>query len=87
MSVTVEVTYDMSVELGTQRFEVEGAERVADVLRLTRERFGDAADRFDALTRITAVAVNGVLINYRKRMTTALKDGDRVSFVKAAAGG
>ena len=87
MSITVEVTYDMSKELGTQRFEVEGAERVADVVRLTRERFGDAIDRFDTLTRITAVAVNGVLVNYRKQMKTAVRDGDTVSFLKPAAGG
>jgi molybdopterin converting factor small subunit len=33
------------------------------------------------------VAVNGVLVNYRKGLKTPLADGDRVSFVKAAAGG
>ena len=36
---------------------------------------------------MAAVAVNGVLINYRKGMKTQLADGDTVSFVKAASGG
>ena len=35
----------------------------------------------------TAVAINGVLVNYKKGRKTALHDGDLVSFVKAAAGG
>ena len=43
MSVTVEVTYEMSKALGVQRFEVEGAGTVADAVSLARERFHDAA--------------------------------------------
>jgi molybdopterin converting factor small subunit len=87
MSVTVELTYDMSKELGVQRFELDDAETVADVLRLTRSRFEGHEKSFDDLSRVVAVAVNGVLINYRKGAKTRLGDGDTVTFVKAAAGG
>jgi molybdopterin converting factor small subunit len=87
MSVSVALTYDMSKELGVERFEVEGARTVADVVRLTRDRFGEKAESFDRLTRVAAVAVNGVLINYRKGLKTRLSDGDTVVFLKAAAGG
>jgi molybdopterin converting factor small subunit len=87
MSVTVELTYDMSKELGVERLQVEGARRVADVVRLTRERFGERAESFERLTRCAAVAVNGVLVNHRKGMKTQLSDGDTVAFLKAAAGG
>jgi molybdopterin converting factor small subunit len=85
--VTVQLTYDMSKALGARRFEVDGAATVADAVRLTRERFGDAADQFEQLTRVASVAVNGVLINHRKGMKTRLADGDTVSFLKPAAGG
>ena len=34
MSITVELTYDMSKALGVQRFELEEARTVADVVRL-----------------------------------------------------
>ena len=87
MSITVELTYDMSKQLGLQRFEVEAAETVADAVRLARERFGDRGEDFDRLTRVAAVAVNGVLSSYRRGMKTRLEDGDTVAFVKAAAGG
>lgn len=87
MSVTVELTYDMSKVLGVQRFELEGVQTVADVVRLARDRFGEAEESFEKLTRVAAVAVNGVLINHRKGMKTRLADGDTVAFVKAASGG
>ncbi|MCK6553313.1 MoaD/ThiS family protein [Candidatus Binatia bacterium] len=87
MAVTVELTYDMSKALGVPRFEVDGAATVADVVRRTRERFGVRADEFEKLTRVAAVAINGVLANNRKGMRTPVTDGDRVSFLKAAAGG
>ena len=58
-----------------------------DALRLTQERFRKQGEDYELLTRVAAVAVNGVLINYRKRMKTKLSDGDTVAFVKAAAGG
>ncbi len=89
MAVTVELTYDMSVALGVPRFEVEGAATVADAVQQARARFGDRdkASEFDQLTRVAAVAVNGVLINHKKGMRTPLADGDTVAFVKAAAGG
>ena len=87
MSITVELTYDMSKALGVQRFELEDVRTVADVVRLARARFGEGEESFEKLTRVAAVAVNGVLINHRKGMKTALSDGDTVSFLKAASGG
>ncbi len=87
MSITVEVTYDMSKELGVRRFEVDEAKTVSEAMRLTRERFGEAGDRFEQLTRVAAVAVNGVFVNHRKGMKTRLDDGDTVTFLKASAGG
>jgi molybdopterin converting factor small subunit len=85
--VTVELTYDMAKALGVQRFEVETAGTVADVVRVARERFGERGELFDRLTSRAAVAVNGVLSSYRKGRKTRLADGDTVAFVKAAAGG
>ena len=87
MSITVEVTYDMSKALGVRRFEVEGARTVQDVVRLTRDKFGERGETFAQLTRVAAVVVNGVLISHQKGMGTALADGDTVTFLKAAAGG
>ena len=87
MSITVEVTYDMSKTLGVRQFEVESARTVQDVVRLTREKFGERGETFAKLTRVAAVAVNGVLVNHRQGMSTALADGDTVAFLKAAAGG
>ena len=87
MSITVELTYDMSKALGVRRFEVDGARTVQDVVRITRERFGEQGQDFEKLTRVAAVVVNGVMVNHRRGMRTALADGDTVGFVKAAAGG
>ena len=87
MSVTVELTYDMGKALGVPRFEVDGAQTVADVVQRARDRFGESGDDFEKLTRVAAVAVNGVLINHQRGMKTQLVDGDVVVFVKAAAGG
>jgi molybdopterin converting factor small subunit len=88
MSITVEVTYDMSKTLGMRSFEVSGAQSVQDIVRMTRDKFGAArADAFETLTRVAAVSINGVLINHRSGMRTPLADGDTVAFLKAAAGG
>ncbi len=87
MPVSVELTYDMSQALGVRRFELEEVETVSDVVARTRERFGEAGDRFAQLTRVASVAVNGVLINHRKGMKTRLAEGDIVTFLKPAAGG
>jgi molybdopterin converting factor small subunit len=87
LSITVELTYDMSKALGARSLEVEGAATVADVLRLTRARFGERAAEFERLTRVAALAVNGVLATHRRGLRTPVADGDRVTFVKAAAGG
>jgi molybdopterin converting factor small subunit len=88
MAITIELTYDMAKALGgVRRFEVPDARTVADAVRRTRERFGDQGEAFEMLTRVAAVAVNGVLVNHRKGMRTQLVDGDVVTFLKAAAGG
>lgn len=87
MRVVVELTYEMSKALGTRRFEVDGAETVADIVRLTRERFGERASEFERLTRVAAVSVNGVLATHARGRRTRVADGDRVMFVKASAGG
>ena len=87
MSITVELTYDMGKALGARSIELDCAPTVKDALRLTQERFRKQGEDYELLTRVAAVAVNGVLINYRKRMKTKLSDGDTVAFVKAAAGG
>ena len=87
MSVTVELTYELSKVLGTRRFEVDGASTVADILRLARERFGERAAEFERLTRVAAVSVNGVLASHGRGLRTPVADGDRVMFVKASAGG
>ncbi len=85
--ITVDLTYDMSKELGVRRFDVADAATVADVVSAARERFGERGEAFEKLTRVANVAVNGVLIAHRKGMKTKLAPGDRVAFVKAAAGG
>ncbi len=87
MSITVELTYDMSKALGTQRFQVDAAATVADVVAQARQRFGEGAEEFQKLSRVAAIAVNGVLVNHKRGLKTALADGDTVAFVKAAAGG
>jgi molybdopterin converting factor small subunit len=87
VSITVELTYDMSKALGVRSLEVEGAATVADVIRLTRERFGERAAEFERLTRVAALAVNGVLATHRRGLRTPVADGDLVTFVKASAGG
>ena len=86
MSITVELTYDLAKALGERRFEIDGPATLQDVLRLTQERFGEQVEVFDKLTRVTALVVNGVLVNH-KHKNFQLRDGDRVSFLKAAAGG
>jgi molybdopterin converting factor small subunit len=86
MSIRVELTYDMSKALGLQSFDIESPATVRDVVEETETRF-EGGEEFAKLARLAAIAVNGVLINYRKGMKTKLRDGDRVGFVKAAAGG
>ncbi len=87
MTIRVELTYDMSKALGRHRLEIESASTVADVVAQTRARFEERGAEFEKLTRVAAIAVNGVLVNHKKGMKTRLADGDRVGFVKAAAGG
>lgn len=87
MPVTVQLTYEMSKAAGAARIEVEGVRTVADAVRATRERLGLEEASFAKLTRVTALAVNGVLTHYQRGLRTPLTDGDTLSFVKAAAGG
>ena len=47
----------------------------------------DGREEFAKLARVAAIAVNGILVSHGKEMKTKLSDGDRVGFVKAAAGG
>ncbi len=86
MRVSVEPTYEMTKLLKIDRFEVEIADAatVADVVDKTKIKVGP---EFDRLVRLAAVAVNGVLVNYRQGMKTRLADGDAIRFVKASAGG
>jgi molybdopterin converting factor small subunit len=87
VSITVDLTYDLAKALGIRRFEVEAPATLQDVVRLTRTRFQGEDSAFDKLTRVTGFVVNGVLISHGRGMDTPLKDKDRVSFLKAAAGG
>ncbi|NNL66999.1 MAG: MoaD/ThiS family protein [Myxococcales bacterium] len=87
MAITVELTYEMSKAFGESRFEVEAADSVADAVAAASTRLSGKGVDFANLSRIAAVAVNGVLVNHRKGMKTKLADGDTVTFVKAAAGG
>ncbi|MCP3984462.1 MAG: MoaD/ThiS family protein [bacterium] len=86
MPIYVEVTYDMSKQLGSHRLEMEGS-TVREVVEAVRARFADDPAMFETLTARTAVAVNGVLVRFRDRQETKLSDGDTLGFVKAAAGG
>ena len=86
MSIRVELTYDMNNALGLQSFDIESAATVRDVVEQTEARF-EGGEEFSKLARLAAIAVNGVLVSHRKGMKTRLTDGDRVGFVKAAAGG
>ena len=51
------------------------------------ESLESETEAFEQLASRAALAVNGVLVRHRKRLKTQLDDGDRVTFVKAAAGG
>ena len=84
MRVKVELTYEMSKDLGVDSLEVENVATVAELVAKAKAQVGA---RFDEHTRLAAVAVNGVLVNHRRGMKTRLSDGDVVAFVKAAAGG
>ena len=87
MSITVELTYDLAKLLGIRRLELEGAPTLRQAVALTRDRFGAEGQAFDQLTRVTALVVNGVLASRTRGLDAPLQDGDRVSFLKAAAGG
>lgn len=87
MPVIIELTYEMAKALGGEpRFEAEAAD-VDTVVSITRERMKQSHADFDLLRARAAIAVNGVLVRHRDEGGTRLVDGDRVAFVKAAAGG
>jgi sulfur carrier protein ThiS len=83
----VELTYDLAQLLGSRRLELAGAATVAEALDQVRARFGGRGADFDRLCRGTALAVNGVLINHRQHLRSALEPGDRLSLLKPASGG
>ncbi len=84
MRVTVEPTYDMSKALGVDSLELEDVRTVADVVAKAKRQIGPDFERY---ARVAGIAVNGVLVNYKKGLKTKLADGDIVAFVKASAGG
>jgi molybdopterin converting factor small subunit len=87
MNITIELSYDLAKAAGVRSFQVDGAATVQDAVRLARARFGDKAQEFDSLTRFTSLVLNGVLVQHRNGHATPLADGDRLSFLKVAAGG
>jgi len=87
MSVTVELSYDMSKALGERRLEMPNPGRVREVVSYVEQKFVEKGADFSLLSKVTSVAINGVLTNHRRGMKTKLKDGDVVAYVKAASGG
>jgi len=79
----VEVTYDMS-RRGMRSFEVEGAQRAGHPAHDHGTDSGRARRHLEkSLGR--RVSINGVLINHRSGMRTALADGTRWRFSSRAA--
>ncbi len=87
MGVTVELTYDMSKAYGERRIELDQPATVKEAVAAVQAAFAERGQELKPLSRVTAVAINGVLMNHRKGLRTRLQDGDTVAFVKAAAGG
>ena len=87
MSVTVEFSYDMSKALGERRLAIPNPGRVREVIAEVERVFAEKGADFSALSKVTSIAINGVLMNHRRGMKTKLEDGDVVAFVKAASGG
>lgn len=87
MSVKIELTYDMSKAYGERRIEVPSAATVKEALGAVEAAFAERGQQLAPLSRVTAIAVNGVLMNHRKGLKTRLEDGDTIAFVKAASGG
>jgi len=87
MAIIVELTYEMTKAFGAPRIELPAAATVGEAVEAASKRLGESGIEFAKLSRVAAVAVNGVLVNHRKGMRTKLADGDTVTFVKAAAGG
>ena len=85
--VVVELSYDMSKAYGERRIELADVATVRDAVAQVGVLFHERGAELEALSRTTAIAVNGVLAKHRSGMGTALSDGDRVAFVKAASGG
>jgi len=92
MSITLEFTYEMSKVLGVSRLDVPDVPTIGDAVAIARTHFAEKAaeqgpEVFDRLARVAALAVNGVLVKHRQGLRTKLSAGDRIGFVKAAAGG
>lgn len=87
MGVIVELTYDMGKAFGSTSLDIDGVSNVREALERTQKLLAEKGVDYTTLSKVAAVAVNGVLMNYRKGWKTPLQDGDTVAFVKAAAGG
>lgn len=87
MSVVIELSYDMSKAIGERRIELSNPETVRDAVAQVNERFVTDGEDFETLSKVTSIAINGVLVKYDRGMKTRLQDGDVVAFVKAASGG
>ena len=87
MSVVIELSYDMSKAIGERRIELSNPETVRDAVAQVNERFVTDGEDFETLSKVTSIAINGVLVKYGRGMKTRLQDGDVVAFVKAASGG
>lgn len=86
MAVQIELTYELGKLLGKSCVEVE-ATNVDEALARLRALFAPEPERFDRALKTVAFAVNGVLLRHRKALGRRLAPGDRLSLVKAAAGG
>ena len=87
MSVVIELSYDMSKAIGERRIELSNPETVRDAVAQVNKRFVTDGEDFETLSKVTSIAINGVLVKYDRGMKTRLQDGDVVAFVKAASGG
>ncbi len=82
-SVFVQIT-------GKRRIEVDGAEKVSDLLEKLFQDFPKLKDRLlkdGELTPFINIFVNGEDIRHLNGLETKLSDGDEVTFIPAISGG
>jgi len=87
VSVVIELSYDMGKAIGERRIELSNPATVRDAVAEVSVRFAAGGADFEALSTVTSIAINGVLVKYGRGLNTRLHDGDVVAFVKAASGG